>query len=176
MERTNNKLNPHIALTPGFEAGQHERWWDTSALTTAPPLLPGYYPVLRSFEKWITQKNSKNSNFILNLHHRGLNRPFLETEIRLLSLLLKEKNSSFTTFLMINMFSCYIMIGSDDVCWWPLWKITRRFSKNRNSKRIYLVFDVGRQKMIVISKLSKERLRVSGVKPKRSLLKILRRK
>ena len=101
MERINNKLNPHIALTPGFEAGQHERWWDTSALTTAPPLLPGYYPVLRSFEKWITQKNSKNSNFILNLHHRGLNRPFLETEIRLLSLHLKEKNSSFTTFLMI---------------------------------------------------------------------------
>ena len=101
MERTNNKLNPHIALTPGFEAGQHERWWDTSALTTAPPLLPGYYPVLRSFEKWITQKNSKNSNFILNLHHRGLNRPFLETETRLLSLHLKEKNSSFTTFRMI---------------------------------------------------------------------------
>ena len=32
-ERTNNKLNPHMASTPGFEPGPH--WWETSALTTA---------------------------------------------------------------------------------------------------------------------------------------------
>ena len=31
-ERTNNKLNPHMASTPGFEPGPH--WWETSALTT----------------------------------------------------------------------------------------------------------------------------------------------
>ena len=36
-ERTNNKLNPHMASTPGFEPGLH--WWEASALTTAPPLL-----------------------------------------------------------------------------------------------------------------------------------------
>ena len=37
-ERTNNKLNPHIASTPGIEPGLH--CWEASALTTAPPLLP----------------------------------------------------------------------------------------------------------------------------------------
>ena len=37
-ERTNSKLNPHMASTPGFEPGP--RWWEASALTTAPPLLP----------------------------------------------------------------------------------------------------------------------------------------
>ena len=37
-ERTNNKLNPHMASTPGFEPGPH--WWEASALTTAPALLP----------------------------------------------------------------------------------------------------------------------------------------
>ena len=36
-ERTNNKLNRHMASTPGFEPGLH--WWEASALTTAPPLL-----------------------------------------------------------------------------------------------------------------------------------------
>ena len=36
-ERTNNKLNPHMASTPGFEPGPY--WWEASALTTAPPLL-----------------------------------------------------------------------------------------------------------------------------------------
>ena len=35
-ERTNNKLNPHMATTPGFEPGPH--WWKASALTTALPL------------------------------------------------------------------------------------------------------------------------------------------
>ena len=176
MERTNNKLNLHIALTPGFEAGQHEHWWETRALTTAPPsLLAPWLTASSEIFRKITQKNSKNSNFILNLHHRGLNRPFLEREIRLLSLHLKEQKFFFY-YIPGDMFSRYIMVGSDDVCLWPLWKITGRFSTNRNSKRIYLVFDVGRQKMIVISKLWKERLRVSGAKPKRSLLKILWRK
>ena len=37
-ERTNNKLNPHMASTPGFEPRPH--WWEASALTTAPPLPP----------------------------------------------------------------------------------------------------------------------------------------
>ena len=37
-QRTNNKLNPQIASTPGFEPGQH--WWEASALTTTPSLAP----------------------------------------------------------------------------------------------------------------------------------------
>ena len=37
-ERTNNKLNPHIASTPRVEPGPH--WWEASALTTVPPFLP----------------------------------------------------------------------------------------------------------------------------------------
>ena len=37
-ERTNNKLNPHMASTPGFEPGPH--WWEVSAPTTAPSLAP----------------------------------------------------------------------------------------------------------------------------------------
>ena len=37
-ERTNNKLNPHMALTPGCEPWPH--WWEASALTTAPSLSP----------------------------------------------------------------------------------------------------------------------------------------
>ena len=37
-KRTNNKLNPHMASTPGFETGPH--WWQASALTTAPSLAP----------------------------------------------------------------------------------------------------------------------------------------
>ena len=36
--KTNNKPNPHMVSTVGIE---HEpRWWETSALTTAPFLLP----------------------------------------------------------------------------------------------------------------------------------------
>ena len=34
-ERTNNKLNSHMASPPGFEPGP--RWWEASALTTVPP-------------------------------------------------------------------------------------------------------------------------------------------
>ena len=40
-ERINNKLNPHMASTLGFEPGPH--WWETSALTTATPFLPLSY-------------------------------------------------------------------------------------------------------------------------------------
>ena len=40
-ERTNTKLNPHLALTPGFECGPH--WWEASALTTVPSLSPLFY-------------------------------------------------------------------------------------------------------------------------------------
>ena len=29
---------PHMVLTPGVEPGPH--WWEASALTTVPPLLP----------------------------------------------------------------------------------------------------------------------------------------
>ena len=35
-ERTNNKLNPHMASTPGFEPGLH--WKEASALTLALPI------------------------------------------------------------------------------------------------------------------------------------------
>ena len=37
-ERTNNKLNPHMALTPRFEPEPY--WWKGSTLTTAPSLAP----------------------------------------------------------------------------------------------------------------------------------------
>ena len=36
--RTNNKLNPHMAPSPGIEPGPH--WREASAITTAPSLLP----------------------------------------------------------------------------------------------------------------------------------------
>ena len=36
--RTNNKLNPHMTPSPGIEPRPH--WWEASALTTAPSLLP----------------------------------------------------------------------------------------------------------------------------------------
>ena len=42
-ERTNNKLNPHMASTPGFEPAPDR--WEASALTTAPFLLPKVYLV-----------------------------------------------------------------------------------------------------------------------------------
>ena len=40
--RTNNKLNPHMASTPGFEPGPHR---EASALTTALPLLPTFVQI-----------------------------------------------------------------------------------------------------------------------------------
>ena len=36
-QRTNNKLDPCMALMPGFEPGPH--WWEASTLTMAPALL-----------------------------------------------------------------------------------------------------------------------------------------
>ena len=45
-ERTNNKLNPQMASTMGFESGPH--WWEASALTTAPFLAPQYGAKFRS--------------------------------------------------------------------------------------------------------------------------------
>jgi len=41
-KRTNNKLNPLMASGPGIKPGPH--WWETSALTTAPSLLPHKTP------------------------------------------------------------------------------------------------------------------------------------
>ena len=38
QEITDNKLNPHMMLGPVIKPGPH--WWEASALTTAPPLLP----------------------------------------------------------------------------------------------------------------------------------------
>jgi len=37
-KRTNNKHNPHMMLGLGIEPGPH--WWEASALTTTPSLLP----------------------------------------------------------------------------------------------------------------------------------------
>ena len=37
-DETNNKLNPHMTPGPGVEPGPH--WWEASALTSAPSLLP----------------------------------------------------------------------------------------------------------------------------------------
>ena len=37
-KRTNNKLNPNMTPGPGIKPGTH--WWEASALTTAPFLLP----------------------------------------------------------------------------------------------------------------------------------------
>ena len=37
---TNNKLNPHMTPRRESEPGTH--WWETSALTTAPSLLPKF--------------------------------------------------------------------------------------------------------------------------------------
>ena len=41
-QRTNNKLNPHMASTPGFEPKPH--WWEANALTTAPSSVPFVFP------------------------------------------------------------------------------------------------------------------------------------
>jgi len=37
-KRTNKKLHPHMTLGLGIEPGTH--WWEASALTTVPSLLP----------------------------------------------------------------------------------------------------------------------------------------
>ena len=56
-ERTNNKLNPHMASTPGFEPGPH--WWEESASHHCATLAPQRaYPGL--FFAW----NSTTPDFI----------------------------------------------------------------------------------------------------------------
>ena len=37
-KRTNNRFNPRMTLGLGIKPRPH--WWEASALTTAPPLLP----------------------------------------------------------------------------------------------------------------------------------------
>ena len=49
-ERTNNKFNPHITLGPGIEPGTH--WWEASALTTAPLLLPQLYSNMQLYARF----------------------------------------------------------------------------------------------------------------------------
>ena len=57
-ERTNNKLNPHMASMPGFEPRPH--WWEASTLTTAPPpplpLAPCYCCNCTVLKVWINHK------------------------------------------------------------------------------------------------------------------------
>ena len=49
-ERTDNKLNPHMESTLGFEPGPH--WWEASALTTAPSLAPLSEITVSIFSIW----------------------------------------------------------------------------------------------------------------------------
>ena len=53
-ERTNNKLNPHMASTPGFEPGPH--WLEASVLTTAPPLLSDVREICLSRETSLAER------------------------------------------------------------------------------------------------------------------------
>jgi len=48
-KRTNNKLNPHMTPGPGIEPRTH--WWEASALTTAPSLLPLFSNRLQMMSK-----------------------------------------------------------------------------------------------------------------------------
>ena len=64
-ERTNNKLHPHMASTPGFEPAPH--WWEASVLTTAPSLAPTSFGHRRcakyqSFLKALRQRRSSGSS------------------------------------------------------------------------------------------------------------------
>ena len=62
-ERTNSKLNPHMASTPGFAPGP--RWWEASALTTAPSLARD-------------DKNASNRQLSLLLGHYCQNLAIIE--------------------------------------------------------------------------------------------------
>ncbi len=42
--RTNNQLFPHMTPSLGIEPGPH--WWEASALTTVPSMLPGQHNIL----------------------------------------------------------------------------------------------------------------------------------
>ena len=50
--RTNNKLNPHMTLSPGIEPGPH--WWEASALATAPSLLPDMHDNHKLYFRLVT--------------------------------------------------------------------------------------------------------------------------
>ena len=69
QERTNNKLNPHVALTPGFEPEPH--WLEATALTTAPSLAPFgvayhyHFPQLNGYSSFIAANAA-------NKHHPPL--------------------------------------------------------------------------------------------------------
>ena len=57
--RTNNKLNPDMTPGLGIEPGPH--WWETSALTTAPSLLPYFYcDVIEGHNKCVIVAKGKN--------------------------------------------------------------------------------------------------------------------
>ena len=58
--RTNNKLNPHMTPRPGIEPGPH--WWEASALTTAPSLLPIHLCFLSLF-----RANEPSTVYLLTL-------------------------------------------------------------------------------------------------------------
>ena len=53
-QRRDNKLNPHMVPRPGIESRPH--WWEASALTTAPSLLP-----LPSFSKKIVSNSMEGT-------------------------------------------------------------------------------------------------------------------
>jgi len=67
-EPTNNKLNPHMVSTRGFEPGPH--WWEASALTTAPFLAPPF-----------TSKVLKLFGFKVFYDHKGVRNVAKETVI-----------------------------------------------------------------------------------------------
>ena len=66
-ERTNNKLNQHMASTPGFDPGPN--WREANAPTTAKPLLPKLFrePFLsyhRREEWWEKGKGETNAFYL----------------------------------------------------------------------------------------------------------------
>ena len=71
-KRTKNKLNPHMASSPRIDLEPH--WWEASALTNAPSLLPTKkFPI-----------SACQCHFILYLLHRGCSKENL-TLVSLLS-------------------------------------------------------------------------------------------
>ena len=75
--RTNNKLNPHMTPSPGIEPGPH--WWEASALTTAPSLLPLNDPetgAIFSQPPLISFKRDKNvGNFLVRSAFKTIEKP-----------------------------------------------------------------------------------------------------
>ena len=62
-KRTNNKLNPHMASTSGFEPGPH--WWEESALTITPALHRALLLVLKNLLVLIYSKlHSKSCDYL----------------------------------------------------------------------------------------------------------------